>query len=122
MRTSPSLIKEWRELAGEDLHIWPDLIHWKSWGKDQIRLAEDYYAAGANGLCFFDAERTAPRISEWEITSRLGHRDMFEELRNQIPTHWRRVPLKYLNGLATKYSFNNFAHPDPLLSQDIVSP
>jgi hypothetical protein len=31
---------------------------------------------------------------------------------------WRRVPLRYLNGLATMYTFNNYAHVDPLVASD----
>ena len=83
--------------------------------EELIQLAEEYYQAGADGFAVWDAERQAPRISEWAVTRRLGHRDLFDSLAGQSAAYWRRVPLKYLGGLATKYSFNNYAHTDPLM-------
>ena len=115
-KARPSLVREWAELGKGRVHIWPDLSSWGKWGADLIRQAEEYYEAGADGFCVWDAERQAPRISEWVVTSRLGHREMFDRLSRESSTYWRRVPLRYLNGLATMYSFNNYAHTDPLMA------
>lgn len=40
-----------------------------------LRRAADYYAAGADGLTFWDAESAAPRCDRWAVVSRLGRRD-----------------------------------------------
>ncbi len=44
---------------------------------------------------------------------------MLDTLIQQAPTYWRRVPIKYLMGLATRYSFNNYNAVDPLLRLEV---
>ncbi len=117
-RTDPAKVMQWSEIAGGALEIWPELESWDAWGPDQIELAERYYEAGATGFSIWDAERQAPRISEWAVTSRLGHRESLARLKQETASCWRRVPVKYLAGMATMYSFNNYAHRDPLLHDD----
>ncbi len=113
------LIKQWSQLSQGRVHIWPDLSPGQQLGEQFARQAQRYYDAGADGLCLWDAERRTPRISEWAVQSRLGHRDMLDTLIQQAPTYWRRVPIKYLMGLATRYSFNNYNAVDPLLRLEV---
>lgn len=112
------LIKKWSELSQGRVHIWPDLMPRTQPGEEFTRQAKMYYEAGADGLCLWDAERRTPRISEWAVQRRLGHRDMLDYLIEEAPSYWRRVPIKYLMGLATRYSFNNYNAVDPLLREE----
>lgn len=76
-----------------------------------------YYEAGADGMCLRDAERRAPHLSEWAVQRHLGHRDMLDYLIQTAQSYYRRVPIKYLMGFATRYSFNNFGGLDPLVQK-----
>jgi hypothetical protein len=111
----------WRDLAQGRLQIWPDLTPALGSraaadpGAKFARQAQVYFEAGADGFCVWDAERQAPRISEWAVQRRLGHRDMLDQLIDEAPSYWRRVPLKQLMGLSLRYSFNNYDFPDPLI-------
>jgi hypothetical protein len=113
----PSLVQEWSALGQGKVHVWPMLMPHTQPGEEFARLAQVYYQAGADGVALWDAERRAPRVSEWAVQRRLGHRELLDRLAAEAPTYWRRVPIKYLNGLATRYSFNNYDAPDPLLEE-----
>jgi hypothetical protein len=104
----PDLIRALRTAGGQDLRIWPDLMPRVQPGEAFVRLADKYYAAGADGFCLNDAERRAPRLSEWAVQRRLGHREQFDQLIAEAGGYYRRVELKTLMGYATRYSFNNF--------------
>jgi hypothetical protein len=110
----PSYIEKWSNMAQGRVRIWPDLMPSRQPGEKFAAQAKSYYEAGADGICLRDAERRAPSISEWAVERYLGHRDMLDHLIQEAPTYYRRVPLKYLMGFATRYSFNNFGAIDPL--------
>ena len=110
----PSYIKKWSEMAGGRVHSWPDLMPSNQPGEKFAEQAKMYYEAGADGICLRDAERRAPSTSEWAVQRHLGHREILDYLAEQAPAYYRRVPLKYLMGFATRYSFNNFGAIDPL--------
>lgn len=121
----PARIKRWCELGQGRVHIWPDLTPalgpraTTDPGVNFVRQAQVYYEAGADGFCLWDAERQAPRISEWAVLCRLGHRELLDYLAQQAPTFWRRIPLKKLMELSLRYSFNNYDFPDPLLQEQL---
>jgi hypothetical protein len=103
----PKLIARWRALDPR-VRIWPDLMPRTQPGEDFARLAQQAYAAGADGFILNDSERRAPHISEWAVESRLGHRELLDEFIAEAPGYYRRRLLKTLNGFATRYSYNNF--------------
>ncbi|MGQ9599677.1 MAG: family 10 glycosylhydrolase [Anaerolineae bacterium] len=112
-----SYIRKWSELAQGRVHIWPDLMPSNQPGEKFAEQAKMYYDAGADGICLRDAERRAPCVSEWAVQCRLGHREMLDYLIEKAQTYHQRVPLKYLMGFATRYSFNNFGAIDLLALQ-----
>lgn len=103
----PELIARWRALDPR-VRIWPDLMPRTQPGEDFARLAQQAYAAGADGFILNDSERRAPHISEWAVESRLGHRELLDEFIAEAPGYYRRRLLQTLNGFATRYSYNNF--------------
>ena len=109
------LIEKWSELAAGRVKIHPDLMPASQAGEDFAKQARIYYEAGADGICLRDGERRSPHLTEWAVQCRLGHRDRLEYLERAAPSYYRRVPLKTLNGFATRYSYNNFGSLDPLL-------
>jgi hypothetical protein len=111
----PELIGRWSQLARGRVKIWPDLMPRHQPGEEFAKQAKIYYEAGADGFCLWDAERRAPRISEWAVECRLGHREMLDRFVEEAPSYWRRIPIKYLMGLATRYSFNSYDFVDPLV-------
>lgn len=100
-------ISRWKELGGGRVKVYPDLMPRTQPGENYAALAKKYYAAGADGLCIWDGERRCPRSSEWAVLRRLGHREMLDELAEAAPGYFQRVPLKMLNGMSVKYSFND---------------
>jgi hypothetical protein len=102
-----SLLKKWREIGGDKIHIWPDMMPRAQSAASYARLAKKYYAAGADGLCFWDGERRTARISEWAGVQRLGHIDMLDYLVKKGPSYYRAVALKILGGFDVKWSFKD---------------
>ena len=66
---------------------------------EQIRArALRYYAAGADGFCFWNTDLRVKRPAEWRIWSMLGHRDELEGWRGLVGRLFRIVPLKSFGG------------------------
>jgi hypothetical protein len=103
----PSLLKKWREIGGENLHIWPDIMPRSQTAASYARNAKKYYEAGADGLCFWDGERRTARISEWAAARRLGHVKQLDRLIEEGPSYYRASDLKYLGGFDVKWSFKD---------------
>jgi uncharacterized lipoprotein YddW (UPF0748 family) len=73
----------------------------------QYRLiAQSYYAAGADGLAFWDAYNRYFRISEWAFVKRLGHREDLDRWPHGNMHYFRVVPLHRLDGFATGREFS----------------
>ena len=106
-RLDLDLLRKWRELAGDRVHIWPDLMPRTQPGEMYAKLAQEYYEAGADGFCIWDGERRPPHISEWAAVQRLGHRDLLDWIRQEAPSWYRRVPMKRLMGFSVKESFHD---------------
>ena len=100
-------IERFKELAGNDVKIYPDLFPRTQPAEDYARLAKMYYQAGADGFIFRDCERRTPRASEWAVACRLGHKNMLCELEALAPGYFKRVGLDEINGLSVNYSFND---------------
>ncbi|MAE62758.1 MAG: hypothetical protein CMJ18_00680 [Phycisphaeraceae bacterium] len=101
-------IRAWRRLAGDRVKIYPDLFPRSMPGSAYADLATCLYEAGADGFVMRDAERRAPRASEWAVARHLGHRDMIGELRERWErTYWQARPLDLINGLSVRYSYND---------------
>ena len=56
------------------------------------------YAAGADGLCFWDTNGRHQRLKEWSMTRRLGHRDQLAEMDDGDGRLYRTVPLRSVGG------------------------
>lgn len=100
-------IRAWKKIGGDRVKIYPDLMPRTQPGEAFVKLAKKYYGAGADGLTIWDGERRPPRASEWAILRHLGHRDTLQELADVAPHYFRCVPLKVLNRMSVKHSFND---------------
>jgi hypothetical protein len=103
----PALLKKWREIGGDRVQIWPDLMPRAQTAASYARTAKNYYEAGADGLCLWDGERRTARISEWAAVRRLGHVEQLDELVEEGPSYCRWTRLKYLGGFDVKWSFKD---------------
>jgi hypothetical protein len=103
----PSLLKKWRGIGGDKVHIWPDLMPRSQTPAGYAKSAKKYYEAGADGLCFWDGERRTARISEWAVARQLGHINQLEHLIKEGPSYYRAVDLKFLGGFDVKWSFKD---------------
>ena len=103
----PDLLKKWRRIGGDNVHIWPDLMPRAQSAASFARLAKSYYEAGADGLTLWDGERRTARISEWSGVQRLGHKDQLDRLAQEGPSYYRWAHLKYLGGFDVKWSFKD---------------
>ena len=101
------VLRKWRALAGDAIHLWPDLMPRTQPAASYARLAQRYYAAGADGFCLWDGERRHPHLSEWAAVRQLGHKDLLAEIIRDGPSYYRRVPLKKLGGFSVKDSFRD---------------
>jgi hypothetical protein len=106
-RIDLELIRKWRGLGGDSLHICPDLMPRTQPAELYASLAQKYYAAGADGLCLWDGERRPQRISEWAAVRRLGHRDQLERLMTESRNWYRRIDLDLLGGFSARESFHD---------------
>ena len=62
------------------------------------RKAAEAYAAGAQGLCLWDANGRYPILPEWNTIRRLGHVEAFA---GDVPgpeQHYRQIPVNTLGG------------------------
>ncbi len=106
-RVAPALLKRWREIAGDRVHLWPDLMPRSQLPSGYAKLARHYYDAGADGVCLWDGDGRTPRLSEWAAVQRLGHRDQLDRLIAESPSFYRRVPLRHLAGYSVKESYHD---------------
>ena len=101
------LLQKWRELGGERLHLYPDLMPRQQLPKQYAKLAQKYYEHGADGVVTWDGERRAPRISEWAAVQQLGNPDRLDKLIATNDQYYRRIPLKTLGGFSTEHCFRD---------------
>ena len=101
------MLRRWRSIAGDKVHLWPDLMPRTQPAESYAKLAKKYRDAGADGFCVWDGERRAPRASEFAAVGQLGHLDGLDRLAGEARTYYRRVPMKYLAGLSVRESFSD---------------
>lgn len=102
-----ALLRKWRKLAGDRVHLWPDLMPRTQLPQSYAALAKKYYEAGADGHCTWDGERRAARLSEWAAVQQRGRPEQLDRLAAEAASYYRRVPLKYLVGFSVKESFHD---------------
>lgn len=100
-------VRQWKDWSGGRVRVWADLEPRTQPGEAYAELAARCYEAGADGLCLWDGERRLPRMSEWAVIRKLGHRDLLGALRDEAPRYYRRVPLAYLDGLSVAASYED---------------
>jgi hypothetical protein len=92
-------IREFAELArGTKTKVFVDVYPRRMPPRQYRRIALNYYAAGADGLAFWDSFNRYCRASEWAFIKRLGHRDDLPRWEGKGDGYYRRVPLKRLDG------------------------
>ena len=101
------LLRQWRALSGDRVHLWPDLMPRTQLPQSYARLARKYYDAGADGFCTWDGERRTARLSEWAAVQQLGRPDRLDQLARESAGYYRRVPMKYLDGFSIRESFHD---------------
>ena len=69
------------------------------------KIAMSYYAAGADGLAFWDFQNRYPRASEVAFIKRLGHVDDLSRWEGKGDDYHRVVPLSRLDGFLTTREF-----------------
>ncbi|MEW6752236.1 MAG: hypothetical protein AB1505_14835 [Candidatus Latescibacterota bacterium] len=72
---------------------------------DPLRAAA-CYAAGVDGLCFWDCQGRAPRLSGWAVHRLLGHRDELQALGRWAEALFRCVPMETLDGFVMGTEFS----------------
>jgi len=100
-------LRKWRELAGDRVHLWPDLMPRNQPAESYARLAKKYYDAGADGFCFWDGDSRPPRVSQWAAVQKLGHKNLLDRLIQEGPSYYRRVPLRMIGGFSAQNSFRD---------------
>jgi len=95
------LVKTWRQIGGEDFKIIFRLNSDENFAVE----AKMHYEAGADGLSIWDSERQHAKIGRWTQIQKLGHIDQLNRLIKESKSYYRRVRLKILDGLSTKYSY-----------------
>ena len=100
-------LRTWRELGGDRLHIYPDLMPRQQSPRQYAELAQKYYDHGADGVVTWDGERRAPRISEWAAVRQLGNPEYLDTIIRNNNEYYRRIPLKTLAGFSTEHSFHD---------------
>jgi hypothetical protein len=95
------LVKKWRRIGGEDFKI----IYRLNSDENFAVEAKMHYEAGADGLSIWDSERQHAKIGRWTQIQKLGHIEQLDRLIKESKYYYRRVRLKILDGLSTKYSY-----------------
>jgi hypothetical protein len=95
-RDKPLDVAAFVELVnGTSVEFFPDVMP-RFMSADAYRQrAAELYAAGVDGLCFWDTDQRSPRLTEWTALRRLGH---VEDLRHPIET-FHSVPLRSVGGM-----------------------
>jgi hypothetical protein len=71
------------------------------------KIAMSYYAAGADGLAFWDSYGRYFRSSEWAFIKRLGHRDDLSRWEGKGDDYYRVFPIRQLDGYTMGREFSN---------------
>ena len=64
-----------------------------------------HYDAGVDGLCFWDCQGRATRLSGWAMHRLLGHRDELAEMKSFADSLFRLVPMTELDGYRLDHEY-----------------
>jgi len=84
--------------AGTQTKVYADIYPRVMPPKHFRKIAMSYYAAGADGLAFWDTHGRHSRASGWAFIKRLGHRNDLPSWEGKGDDYFRRVPLRKLDG------------------------
>ena len=87
------------QLTGDTpVNYYPDILPRAMSPAAYRSRALDSYAAGADGLCFWDTDGRHQRLKEWSMLRRLGHRDQLADWDDGESFYYRSVPLRSVGG------------------------
>jgi hypothetical protein len=99
-------IREFTDLAqGTKTKVFVDIYPRRLPPRVNRKVAMNYYAAGADGLSFWDAHNRYYRASEWSFVKRLGHREELAGWEGKGHDNFGKVPLTKLDGFQTGRKF-----------------
>jgi len=106
-RKAQPKIREFSELArGTKTKVFVDIYPRRMPPRQYREIAMNYYAAGADGLAFWDSFGRYYRSSEWAFIKRLGHRQDLASWKGRGDDYFQKVPLKRLDGILTGREFS----------------
>ncbi len=85
-------------VCGRATRLYADLYPRRQSARSMLVRAQSCYRAGADGLCFWDCQDRATRLSGWAMHRRLGHPDPLAAYARFADQLFRRVPLQELDG------------------------
>jgi hypothetical protein len=88
------VLRRWRRLAGDSVHLWPDLMPRSQPPAAYTALASRYRQAGADGFALWDGERRQARLTEWHAVSQLGHFERYPQIVAQAPAAFSVDPAR----------------------------
>ena len=104
--TAQPKIREFTDLArGTETRVIVDIYPRRLPPRKYRQIAMNYYAAGADGLSFWDFQNRYPRASEVAFIKRLGHAGDLPDWEGRGDDYFRKVPLVRLDGFLTTGEF-----------------
>lgn len=80
------------------VRYYPDILPRAMSPASYRERALESYAAGADGLCFWDTDGRHQRLKEWSMLRRLGHRDQLANWDDGSELYYRSIPLRSVGG------------------------
>ncbi len=103
-----SKIHEFTELAKDTkTKVFVDVYPRRMPPRQYRKIAMSYYAAGADGLAFWDSYGRYFRASEWAFIKRPGHRKELPRWEGKGDDYYRTFPLRRLDGVLMGREFSN---------------
>ena len=95
-----------RMTHGTSCCLCPDVYPRQMPAAEFRRKASDYYAAGADGLSFWDTETRFDVHTQWNTVAALGHKGSLENDLCAQRAWFRRIPLATFNGFSTDPAYS----------------
>lgn len=105
-RESRAILHPYVELAqGTSTRVYADLYPRRQ-SADSMRVrAMACYESGVDGLCFWDCQGRAPRLSGWAMHRLLGHREELPEMKAFADSLFRLEPMITFDGYRVQHEF-----------------
>ena len=98
---TPQDISQFAQLsANSSCQLCPDVYPRQMPASEFRTKAANYYAAGADGLAFWDTETRFNIYSQWKAIATLGHSGSLESEVNRLSSWFRKIPLVTFNGFS----------------------